>query len=89
MVAAPSGVTAGNGGARVIAYAFEADVHCIACTRQRFGRQKLSHKPCATHDYDENGIDYNQEDREGNLLGPIFATDEIAPTQCGTCGEEL
>ena len=74
---------------RVVAYTYEADVHCIHCTRQRFGKHKLAHKPSAPHDYDEHGLDYKQEDREGNLIHPVFDIDPNEHSHCGTCREEI
>lgn len=74
---------------RVVAYTYEADVHCVACTKERFGKHKLAHKPSAPHDYDEHGIDYKQEDGEGNLIHPVFSTDETDFTHCGDCHEDI
>lgn len=74
---------------RIIAYTYEADVHCPACSRSRFWRHRLSHKPAAPHDYDRNGIDIKQVDREGNPIHPVFDIDEHDFTHCGTCREEL
>ena len=70
---------------RIIAYTYEADVHCIDCTNKRFG---------ATPTYRIH------RDNEGNLVHPVFSTDEWQeldegflaenPTQylvCGDCHE--
>lgn len=78
-----------GGGTRVVAYTYEADFHCIACTRQRFGKHRLAHMPSAPHDYDNNGIDYKQADREGNLVHPVFGSDQSPDSPCGTCHQEL
>ena len=88
---------------RVIAYTYEADVHCIDCTRKRFQRSLCIHyiqgKPC-TNCRDSNGLLYEQKDNERNLVHPLFSTDEWQeldesylaenPTQylaCGDCHE--
>ena len=60
---------------KIIAYTYEADVHCIACTRQRF------HWVNNPHRYDLGlldswGIPTDAEDAEGNLVHPLFSIDE-------------
>lgn len=61
----------------VIAYTYEADVHCMECTIRRFGILEL--------------LACEAKDSEGNPVHPVFSTDEIAEPQegCGTCGEPL
>lgn len=78
--------------ARITGYAYEADVHCCACTRRAAVRMKLDHNhpyamggPCK----DDNGVEYDLVDREGNLIHPLFNTDEVQFTHCGDCREEL
>ena len=64
---------------RIIAYAYEADYHCIDCTRNRF-----SDSPKArikwTHEVDEHGVWNDSQfptlDTEGNEIHPLFSTDE-------------
>lgn len=85
----------------IIAYAYEADYHCIDCTRTRF-----SDLPTArikwTHDVDEHGIWCDAKDREGNQIHPLFSTDEwqefdesylaenpIQYLACGDCHEVI
>jgi predicted RNA-binding Zn-ribbon protein involved in translation (DUF1610 family) len=66
-----------------IAYTFEADTHCPACTVERFGTEPGRSWP--TDD---------AEDSEGNRLGVIFPWDEwcepsapgLQVLGCGTCG---
>jgi hypothetical protein len=64
----------------IIAYAYEADVHCIDCTIEKYHyskqswidwRFKVSH-PAS----DRNGIHVNQLDRDGNFVHPVYAIDE-------------
>jgi len=60
----------------VIGYAYEADLHCVACTIKRFGvRMEFLDKV---------------EDDEGNPIHPVFLGDEReGPEYCGDCREEL
>ena len=71
----------------IIAYAFEADYHCIDCTRTRFNPNTLNaYHPEQLND--EHGIPTNPKglrgsyglvelvDREGNQIHPLFSTDE-------------
>ena len=89
---------------RIIAYTYEADVHCIDCTVEKYHYSKqpwidwrfeIPH-PAS----DTNGIHVGQQDSEGNLVHPLFSTDEWQeldpsflgenPTQylaCGDCHE--
>ena len=68
----------------IIAYTYEADNHCIDCTKERFN----------TDHYIKLLV---LVDREGNLVNPLFSTDEwqeldesfVAenPTQYLSCGD--
>ena len=68
---------------RIVAYTFEADVHCPACTARRFGGIKWM------GDDDEHGVPERATDLEGNRVHPVFVTDEHNFTHCGTCGEQI
>lgn len=68
---------------RIIAYTYEADMHCPACTFARFGREEPG------DECDAYGIPYEVVDREGNPVRPVFSTDENDWTHCGDCFEEL
>lgn len=84
----------------ILAYTYDADYHCIDCTRKRFNNSVcidyLRGKPCRNC-RDSNGLLYEQKDREGNLIHPIFGTDEWQefdpsflednPIQFLTCGD--
>jgi predicted dehydrogenase len=61
----------------VIGYTYEADCHCLDCTRKRFGGEP-------------EAVDYTATDNEGNDIHPIFLGDEFetAPV-CGDCLTEL
>ena len=67
----------------VIAYTYNADVHCVHCTQVRFATQ------CKTGASDEHNIPYEAQDSEGNNIHPVFSTDEDNYTHCGSCGDEL
>ena len=69
---------------RVIAYTYEADVHCPTCAANRF-----AHSSVSGLELDEHGIWYGHTDREGNLIHPVFDIDEHDFTHCGDCHEEL
>jgi len=87
---------------RVIAYTYEADVHCIDCTRQRFGPCKTCRCPppypgdekvCEAYvntppGCDEHAVPYDATDRGGNPVHPVFSTDETDFTHCH-CGCQL
>jgi hypothetical protein len=38
---------------------------------------------------DEHGLHVNLQDADGNLIHPIFSTDEREITGCGDCGVEV
>ena len=74
---------------RITAYTYEADYHCITCTINRFH-------------YGEYWIAPNATDNEGNLVNPLFSTDEwqefdesflaenpIQYLACGDCHEVI
>jgi hypothetical protein len=66
-----------------IAYTYEADVHCRACTIKRFGRHTANHGARAC------GL--CETDTEGNAPGPIFAWEEVPVDglHCGDCCEAI
>lgn len=77
---------------RIIAYTFEADMHCPACTKKATERMKLDHDhPYAMGDacQDDHGIEYDFVDVEGNLIHPVFSTDVTDPAYCADCRARL
>jgi len=72
---------------KIIAYTYEADVHCPACTRARFKDQKLD--GLSNDDFDQHWLRQDLVDREGNPVHPVFDTDETDFTHCADCGAEL
>jgi len=76
---------------RIIAYTYEADVHCPECARERFGTADASFTNNKGW-IDEHGISDASIDGEGNPIHPVFDIDEDpdgAFTHCGDCHEEL
>ena len=66
----------------IIAYAYEADTHCIACTVKRYqadgfnnqyGEKMLRSMGGAV---DEHDVNLFAHDYEGNPIHPMFSTDE-------------
>ena len=77
---------------KIIAYTFEADVHCPDCTKKAAGRLVIDH----SHPYafgfslkDEHGIEFDLFDREGSNVAPVFDIEEHGFTHCGDCHEAL
>lgn len=72
---------------RVIAYAFDADIHCPACTRAAHddGRLTLAGRPLI----DRNGLPESLKDREGNWVSALFSTDELPAIRCASCAKEI
>lgn len=78
---------------RIIAYAFEADVHCPACTALAHQRSSIRFQlrpESVAGRRDEHGLPETMMDREGNPVHPIFSTDEqLEPLFCGDCHERI
>jgi hypothetical protein len=83
----------------IIAYTYEADVHCPYCTLNAFmlgGADRdrgLHHKPITItprfFDRDEHGLPVELIDSDGNPVHPVFTTDEHDFTHCGECGQPI
>ena len=58
----------------VMGYVYEADIHCHACTEERFPN---------------NTEDNPAVDSEGNPIAPLFAEYHINHEPCGSCGSPL
>lgn len=74
---------------KIIAYTFEADVHCVYCTQKRH-----KSKPFDTwgkFEIDEHGLPETAEDSEGNFIHHVFDTDEWPGGKpvCGDCAIEI
>ena len=81
-----------GGTMKIIAYTYESDMHCPACTRKATRNMKVDHKHphgVGFSALDSFGIEYDTVDREGNLLQPVFDTDEHGFTHCGDCHSEI
>jgi hypothetical protein len=72
----------------IIAYTYEAAMHCPACTLARI----RALRPTLLVQYvggetDEHGMPVSTTDREGNSVHPVFASDETQPGECcDDCG---
>ena len=76
---------------RIVAYTFEADIHCPACTAERANVGLLKREP-PLHPYtDEFGLTADLVDREGNPVKPVFSTDafNVVVPHCSECGAPL
>ena len=76
---------------RIVAYTFEADIHCPDCTTERTALGLLTREP-PLHPYtDEFGLTADLVDREGNPVRPVFSTDafNVVVPHCGDCGAAL
>ena len=87
----------------ITAYTYEADVHCIDCTRKRYESHGFNDSDGKTWrsnyggQVDWNGVHVNIYDNEGNLVHPLFSGDEWQefdetflaenPTQYLACGD--
>lgn len=67
----------------IIAYTWQADTHSVEDTRAAYeiGMLKVNNQHLYALDvnlFDEAGLPFNLEDCEGNLIRPVFDTDEAA-----------
>ncbi len=74
---------------RIIAYTYDADVHCPDCAARDAAVGILGRKPPLRLDVDEHGLAYDLIDREANPVRPVFSTDEHEFTSCSDCGARL
>ena len=74
---------------RIIAYTFEADVHCPSSTLAQIspGHIHLANEQGIA--LDEHSIPERIIDREGNPVRPVFNIDEHGFTHCGDCHKAL
>ncbi len=82
----------------LIGYAYEADVHCIVCTKARHATSKFTTGNSSDHGpgwdntlSDENGIPFGAIDAEGNAIWPMLSTDKEAEDgeYCSDCSEMI
>lgn len=77
---------------RVIAYTYDADVHCPGCANEDANVGILHREPPLQLGVDEHGLAYDLMDKEGNRITPVFDTDEDQDgvfTHCGDCRQKL
>lgn len=73
-------------GTDLIGYAYDAALHCVECTLDRFTAvvERAEHENA---DADEHGLPYELLDSRGNPVAPIFETTELeADDACDDCG---
>lgn len=74
----------------IIAYTFDADVHCPNCTAEAAANGTLTRVPPLSLETDENGIAVDLIDSEGNAVHPVFDNvDAPEGMHCGCCGCEI
>ena len=75
----------------IIGYAYEAASHCPSCAKLAVQRmQRDPQHPYAGQGEDEHGIPGDVVDREGNVIHPMFSTDNNPGGEwCDDCGEEI
>jgi len=77
----------------IIAYTYEAAMHCPDCTRRARDRTRLAlHHVMPVAERDEHGLPVVPRlfDWEGNPVRPVFSTDEIErPAHCDSCRCEI
>ena len=73
---------------RIIAYTYDADVHCPACADAAYAAGRLV-RSGRQGEYDEHGLPMSLIDSEGNPVRPVFSTDEHEFTRCSDCGERI
>jgi hypothetical protein len=66
---------------KVVAYTYEADVHCVECAGDRFFVIK--------HGMVEDDRADLPEDSEGNTVQPVFASQVEGSMMCGDCEREV
>lgn len=76
---------------QIVAYTFEADIHCPDCTIERAAVGLLKREPPLNPYTDEFGLTADLVDREGNPVKPVFSTDafNIVVSRCSECGVPL
>jgi hypothetical protein len=72
----------------ILAYTYEADVHCPDCTAHAWAAIRLPGSPGAP--LDEHALPADMTDWEGNPVHPVFNTaEQLSPLFCSDCGEEI
>ena len=75
---------------KIIAYAYEADIHCPDCAAEAAAAGLLKREPPLDSRTDEHGLTADLTDREGNRIHPVFDIDEYEHDEpCGDCLEPI
>ena len=71
----------------IIGYTYEADTHCVDCTKSRFA-YNWQFDPWDLDNFDKNDVPFSAMDNEGNLVHPIFCGAEFDyQPNCAECHE--
>jgi len=72
---------------RIVAYTYNAGIHCPACAAAAHEKGRFRDAPGLPPGTDEHGLPYAAADSEGNLVHPVFSTDEppVEGWYCETC----
>jgi len=85
----------------IIAYTYEAGLHCPDCARARAERGGFARAAEAfgkLYDLDIHGVPLDAIDDEGNPVRPVFSTDDVGQydaegrylgAYCDTCGATI
>lgn len=79
-------------GGAIVAYAYDAALHCPYCTRKAVEHGALQSDP--SHPYasefvDEHGLRADLVDSDWNIVHPVFRVYAEESDHCHDCGTEL
>lgn len=67
---------------KIVAYAYEAALHCPDCTWNKASVGLLRRQPPLQLGADEHGITFDLVDREGNPVHPVYDIGEGLSGEC-------
>lgn len=70
---------------RILAYAYSASLHCIACTQHAADCGLLTREPPLKLGTDENGIAFDLVDSDDNPIRSVFHHEDIQEEYCDDC----
>lgn len=73
----------------IVGYAYNADLHCITCTKADYSNRIIKRGTPAGFQADDNGIPLDAIDREGNPVHPVFVDTADGSDMCGDCCRPL
>lgn len=70
----------------IVAYAYDAAMHCPCCARQAYAGGVLRQEPGETHrGEDQHGLPYTLVDSEGNTISALFSYAVEREETCDDC----